>query len=176
MWLLSTSPRTSTPVTCSQPDPVVACEENEVPVANLPALEQRRCVVSGWSHQRRPWPSHRCAGVTSVKHVHISSPLEVISQRSFCSFSRKQANTLVLLLLQRPYMALSAYPYVMAILVRSLMFLKLDWDVVDMLDTASSQRRQNTCVCYTQRQKPKVLKRNGTSYSAKDRQPSRVTF
>lgn len=75
-------------------------EENEAPVANLPALElpddwQRRCVVSGWSHQRRPWPSHRCAGVTSVKHIHISSLLEVISQRSSCSFSRKQANTLV---------------------------------------------------------------------------------
>lgn len=135
MWLLSTSPRTSTPVTCSQPDPVVACEENEAPVANLPALElphdsQRCCVVSGWSHQRRPWPSHRCAGVTSVKHVHISSLLEVISQRSSCSFSRKQANTLVLLLLPRPYMALSADPYVMAIRVLSLMFLKLDWDVV----------------------------------------------
>lgn len=50
----------------------------------------------------------------------------------------------------------------------------------DMLNTAPSQRRRTTCVCYTQRQKLKVLKRNGwpagTSYSAKDRQPSRVTF
>lgn len=131
MWLLSTSPSSSTPITCSQPDHVVACEKNEAPVANLPALElpcdwQRHCVVSAWSHQRRPWPSHCCAGVTSVKHIHISSRLEVISQRSPCS---KQANTLVLLLLPRPYMALSAYPYVMAILVLPLMFLKPDWDV-----------------------------------------------
>lgn len=186
MWLLSTSPRTSTPITCSQPDPVVVCEENEAPVANLPDLElphdwQQRCVVSGLSHQRRPWPSHRCAGVTSVKHIHISSLLEVISKHSSCSFSRKQANTLVLLPLPRPYMALSAYHYVMAILVLSLMFLKLDWDIVTTCWTQRPPRRDKPPVSATHNgKKIKILKRNGwpagNSYSAKDRQPSRVTF
>lgn len=39
----------------------------------------------------KAWPSHRDGAASSVRHMHISSLLEVISQHSSCSFSRKQA-------------------------------------------------------------------------------------
>lgn len=146
--------------------------ENEVPVADLPGLELShhwwwRCC---WSLQRRPWSLHRYGGVTTVKHMHISSLLEVSSQCSSCSFSRKQANTdpaAGTVALYGPVCLFLCNDHSCAIAH----VLETGLGCCDpVLYTVASWRTRTTCVFYTQQQSTKLKKRNGlpggTSYSA----------
>lgn len=138
MWLLSTSPRTLTPVTCSQPDPVVVWREWSASGKSACSGASPRLAAA--LRGLRLVPPEKALAIAPLcwRHFGQTHPHQQPAWGHFTTF-------FLLLLTQTskhtgpwPYMALSAYTYVMAILVFTLMFLKLDWDV---LTTCWTQRR-----------------------------------
>lgn len=184
-WLLSTSPRTFTPVTCSQPDPVVVWREwgTSGKSACSGAPPRLAAALRGLGLV----PPEKALAIAPLcwRHVGQTHPHQQPAWGHFTTF--------FLLLLTQTSKHTGPAAVTTALYGPVCLYLRNGHSCVyahvletglgcsdDMLNTASSQRRRTTCVCYTQRQKIRVLKRNGwpagTSYSAKDRQPSRVTF
>lgn len=132
---------TSTPATCSPCDPALVCEGNEVPSARSASCGAFPRVVPGLVPAEKAWLSHRHIQSDTCN---ISSP-EVVSTALLLLNSHankaKPGGAAGTMALYAP--PPSICPYVMATLVRSLMFFWLHWGSGDhVLNTTLPRKRQ----------------------------------